>query len=638
MAAFVDRVTVHVAAGNGGHGVSSVHREKYKPLGGPDGGQRRRRRRHRPRGRPQRAHAAGLPPPPAPEGRQRQARRGQQPARRQGRGQGPARARGHGRQHAGRRGDRRPRRRRHPRRPRQGRQGRPRQRRAGQLPPQGARLRAARRARRGASTPSSSSRASPTSAWSGFPSAGKSSLVAAMSAARPKIADYPFTTLVPNLGVVRSGDTIYTMADVPGLIPGASTGKGLGVQFLRHVERCAVLVHVVDMATMEPGRDPETRHRGARARARRVRRRRARPGRPAADRRPQQDRRPGRPRARRPGAHLAGEARPRRLPGQRRHRRGADRVRLRARRRRRGAPREPAADGAGPGHDRARRPSTTPVSPSSATPSIRTAFVVRGVRPERWVRQTDFSNDEAVGFLADRLNRLGVEEELAKAGRRSRATRSPSAGSPSTGCRRCRPARSPSRSPRAWAAAAPTAGIDAPHRVRAEERLAAKKARRVPYELSDETWTDDDLPDDARVTRPRREIAGARRVVVKVGSSSLTTLPGGLDAARGCRPWSTCWARCGPPGREVVLVSSGAIAAGLAPLGVAGRPRDLATAQAAASVGQMRLVETYDDAFAGTTSRRAGAAHARRPRGPAPLPERPPHAAHGSSTSASCRS
>ena len=79
-----------------------------------------------------------------------------------------------------------------------------------------------------------------------------------MSSARPKIADYPFTTLVPNLGVIRSGDVTYTMADVPGLIPGASTGKGLGVQFLRHVERCAVLVHVVDMATMEPGRDPET--------------------------------------------------------------------------------------------------------------------------------------------------------------------------------------------------------------------------------------------------------------------------------------------------------------------------------------------------------------------------------------------
>jgi GTP-binding protein len=90
----------------------------------------------------------------------------------------------------------------------------------------------------------------------GFPSAGKSSLIAALSAARPKIADYPFTTLHPNLGVVQAGETRYTIADVPGLVEGASEGKGLGLEFLRHVERCTALVHVLDCATLEPDRDP----------------------------------------------------------------------------------------------------------------------------------------------------------------------------------------------------------------------------------------------------------------------------------------------------------------------------------------------------------------------------------------------
>ena len=94
----------------------------------------------------------------------------------------------------------------------------------------------------------------------------------------------------------------------------------------------------------------------------------------------------------------------------------------------------------------------------------------------------------------------------------------------------------------------------------------------------------------------RAAIAGARRVVVKVGSSSLTTLPGGLDVARLTALVDVLGA-VRAAGREVVLVSSGAIAAGLAPLGVEGRPRDLATAQAAASVGQLRLVQTYADAF-----------------------------------------
>ena len=90
----------------------------------------------------------------------------------------------------------------------------------------------------------------------GYPSAGKSSLIAAISAARPKIADYPFTTLHPNLGVVQAGEIRYTVADVPGLIEGASEGRGLGLEFLRHVERCTALLHVLDCATLEPGRDP----------------------------------------------------------------------------------------------------------------------------------------------------------------------------------------------------------------------------------------------------------------------------------------------------------------------------------------------------------------------------------------------
>ena len=409
---FVDRVTLHASGGNGGHGCASVHREKFKPLGGPDGGngghggsvilkvdgglttlvdfhwQSHRRAEN---GQPGKGgHANGANGDDivlaVPDGTVvTDADTGEQLADLTGDGTEVVIAAG-------------------------GRGG------------------------LGNAALASSARKAPGFALLGeegesrtvtlelkvvadvglvgFPSAGKSSLVAAISRARPKIADYPFTTLVPNLGVVVAGDTTYTVADVPGLIEGASEGRGLGHDFLRHIERCAALVHVLDCATFEPGRDPITdlgviegelaAHGGLEDRPRLV----------ALNKVDVPD-----------GHELAEIAKPE----------------LEAR----GLQVFEISTKTGVGLQalsfamaaivRERRATLPPPVPPRIV--IRPEPVagadeftigrenelwrVRGVKPERWVRQTDFGNPEAVGYLADRLNRIGIEDKLLELGARA---------------------------------------------------------------------------------------------------------------------------------------------------------------------------------------------------------------------------
>jgi GTPase len=241
----------------------------------------------------------------------------------------------------------------------------------------------------------------------GFPSAGKSSLVAALSAARPKIADYPFTTLSPNLGVVEAGQVRFTVADVPGLIPGASEGKGLGHEFLRHIERCSAIVHVIDCATLEPGRDPLSdldtiehelgAYGGLSDRPRLVALNKidVSEGRELAE-------------------LVAPDIEARGIPTYRVSAATREGLReltyamaelVRAARER--APVEEPTR-------LVLRPA--PVDDGFTITRTPDRFVIRGAKPERWVRQTDFSNDEAVGYLADRLARLGVDVELTRLG------------------------------------------------------------------------------------------------------------------------------------------------------------------------------------------------------------------------------
>ncbi len=415
MARFVDRAVLHLQAGNGGHGCASVHREKFKPLGGPDGGN---------------GGNGGDVTLVVDEGVHTLLDFHYRPHARAGNGRP-----GQGDHKDGANGD-------------------------GlelKVPPGtvvlfpdgtvladlvgvGTRYVAAKGGRGGLGNAALANRARKAPGFAllgepgeaaevvlelksvadvglvGFPSAGKSSLVSVLSAARPKIADYPFTTLEPNLGVVTAGSQVFTVADVPGLIPGASRGRGLGLEFLRHVERCSVLVHVIDCATYEAGRDPmsdvmalefELAEYGAGLAT------------DLADKpRLVVLNKIDVPEARelaefvRPDLEAAGY-----------------RVFLISAVTHEGLPELKFAMADAVAADRAARPAAPaprvvvrpkPVDSEefqvAVDPEVEGGFIVTGARPERWIRQTDFGNEEAIGYLADRLARLGVEEQLAAIG------------------------------------------------------------------------------------------------------------------------------------------------------------------------------------------------------------------------------
>ena len=247
----------------------------------------------------------------------------------------------------------------------------------------------------------------------GFPSAGKSSLIASISSAKPKIADYPFTTLAPNLGVVQAGDTRFTVADVPGLIPGASEGKGLGLEFLRHVERCAALVHVLDCGTLETDRDPvkdfdiieeELSHYGGlseRPRLIALNKVDLPDGKAMADMvQPILEARGYQVYQISAASHIGltelNYAMARIIQEARKAEALVEKARI------------------------VLRPVAVGNSQFSVTANADGSFTVIGDKPVRWVKQTDFGNAEAIGYLADRLATLGVEKELFKKGAKAK--------------------------------------------------------------------------------------------------------------------------------------------------------------------------------------------------------------------------
>jgi GTPase len=474
---FVDRVTIHVAAGDGGHGCASVHREKFKPLAGPDGGNG---------GKGGDVHLVVDPGVHTlldfhhrPHARASSGKQGRGSMRNGAVGEDLVLAVPDGTVVLTPDGEV-----------------------LADLVGPGTTFVAARGGRGGLGNAALASKARKAPGFAllgepgeqldlvlelksvadggllGFPSAGKSSLISVLSAARPKIADYPFTTLVPNLGVVTAGETVFTVADVPGLIPGASEGRGLGLDFLRHIERCAVLVHVVDCATQEPGRDPLSdvdeleaelaRYTPALQAEHGVGDLATRPRLVALNKmdipearelaelvRPDLEQRGWRVFMVSTASHeglrdlsfaLAEEV-----------------ARSRAER----AEPEPA------------RVIVRPVAVGETgfivehDPEVEDAFVVRGERPERWVRQTDFANDEAVGYLGDRLARLGVEDELAKQGAQPGSQVTIGGVTfdwePST----------PSGVATVLGSRGTDTRLDQSHRVRAADRKIAKKARRT---------------------------------------------------------------------------------------------------------------------------------------------------------------
>jgi len=248
----------------------------------------------------------------------------------------------------------------------------------------------------------------------GFPNAGKSSLIAAMSAARPKIANYPFTTLIPHLGVVEAGETQYVVADVPGLIPGASHGKGLGLDFLRHVERCLVLVHVLDCAVEEPGRAPVADLDVIEAELAAYE---AATGASLADRpRIVALNKVDVPAARERAAEAAQQLEARGLTVCQVS--AATREGLRELAFAMGAAIAQARQAMPPSEPTRLviRPAPVAGQTFEVVKAGDNRFIIRGEKPRRWIVQTDFSNDEAVGYLADRLARLGIEGALAEAG------------------------------------------------------------------------------------------------------------------------------------------------------------------------------------------------------------------------------